>query len=120
LGYTTTQSAGDINGYGIPDLMIGALGADFGGTSNVGEIYLIFGGSGFSFDNFDVSTLNGTNGFVISAVTAKAMIYDENLSELGLENDPEFQEDVHRFTPTFGVVFLYNRDKVYFGLSSPN
>jgi len=48
------------------------------------------------------------------------MIYDENLSELGLENDPEFQEDVHRFTPTFGVVFLYNRDKVYFGLSSPN
>ncbi|TDW52832.1 gliding motility-associated-like protein [Flavobacterium sp. 270] len=70
LGYMT-KSAGDINGDGIPDLMIGAPGADFGGTSNVGEIYVIFGGSGFSFDTFDVSTLNGTNGFVIRGVAAE-------------------------------------------------
>lgn len=53
-------------------------------------------------------------------VTAGAMIYDENLSELGLEYDPEFQEDVHSFAPTLGVGFLYNRDKIYFGLSAPN
>ena len=70
LGFKT-KSAGDINGDGIPDIMIGAPGADFGGTLNVGEIYVIFGGSGFSFDSFDVSTLNGTNGFVIRGVIAE-------------------------------------------------
>lgn len=53
-------------------------------------------------------------------ITAGAMIYDENLSELGLQNDPEFQEDVHSFTPTLGLGFLYNKDALYFGISAPN
>ncbi|WP_276380995.1 type IX secretion system membrane protein PorP/SprF [Flavobacterium sp. H4147] len=53
-------------------------------------------------------------------VTAGAMIYNENLTQLGIENDPKFQENVNSFTPTFGVGFLYNRDHIYFGLSSPN
>ncbi|QSW90294.1 type IX secretion system membrane protein PorP/SprF [Flavobacterium endoglycinae] len=53
-------------------------------------------------------------------VTAGAMIYNENLTQLGIENDPKFQENVNSFTPTFGVGFLYNRDQIYFGLSSPN
>ncbi|WP_345145544.1 HYR domain-containing protein [Flavobacterium ginsengiterrae] len=70
LGFQT-KSAGDINGDGIPDIMIGAPGTDFGGMSNVGEIYVIFGGSGFSFSSFDVSTLNGTNGFIIRGISAE-------------------------------------------------
>lgn len=53
-------------------------------------------------------------------VTAGGMLYNENLTQLGIENDPEFQENVNSFTPTFGVGFLYNRDQIYFGLSSPN
>lgn len=53
-------------------------------------------------------------------ITAGAQIYDENLTQLGIENDPEFQENVHSFTPTLGVGFLYNRNKIYFGLSAPN
>lgn len=69
LGYTT-KSAGDINHDGIPDIMIGAPGVDFGGLEDVGEIYIIFGGSGFSFETFDISTLNGTNGFVIRGAVA--------------------------------------------------
>ncbi|MDR6764550.1 gliding motility-associated-like protein [Flavobacterium sp. 2755] len=69
LGYTT-KSAGDINHDGIPDIMIGAPGIDFGGMKDVGEIYVIFGGSGFSFKTFDVAALNGTNGFVIRGVAA--------------------------------------------------
>jgi type IX secretion system PorP/SprF family membrane protein len=48
------------------------------------------------------------------------MIYNENLSELGLENDPEFQHDINSFTPTLGVGFLINRDAFYFGASAPN
>lgn len=53
-------------------------------------------------------------------LTAGAMIYNENLSELGLENDPEFQHDINSFTPTLGVGFLINRDAFYFGASAPN
>jgi type IX secretion system PorP/SprF family membrane protein len=53
-------------------------------------------------------------------VTAGGMLYNENLTRLGIENDPEFQENINSFTPTFGVGFLYNRDQIYFGLSSPN
>ncbi|PWB25186.1 HYR domain-containing protein [Flavobacterium sp. HTF] len=68
------RSAGDINGDGIPDLMISAPGADFGGLSNVGEIYVIFGGSGFSLETFDVTTLDGTNGFIIRGEIAEEQL----------------------------------------------
>ncbi|WP_426484842.1 PorP/SprF family type IX secretion system membrane protein [Flavobacterium sp. 2] len=53
-------------------------------------------------------------------ITAGAMIYNENLTQLGLENDPEFQENVNSFTPTLGLGFLYNKDAIYFGVSAPN
>ncbi|PKB17160.1 HYR domain-containing protein [Flavobacterium sp. 5] len=72
-----TQSAGDINGDGIADIMIGAPGVDFGGLTDVGEIYVIFGGTGISASTFDVTTLNGTNGFVI-----RGTVQDERLGEM--------------------------------------
>lgn len=53
-------------------------------------------------------------------LTTGGTIYNENLTELGLETDPEFQENLHSFNPTLGIGFLYSRDKIYFGLSSPN
>ncbi|NRS89200.1 gliding motility-associated-like protein [Flavobacterium sp. 7E] len=66
---TTTKTAGDINGDGIPDLMIGAPGVDFNGLDDVGEVYVIFGKKGLSIDTFDLTTLDGTNGFVIRGVS---------------------------------------------------
>ena len=57
-------SAGDFNGDGINDILIGAEDADAGG-SNRGEAYVIFGtGTGFPAA-FNLATLNGTNGFRI-------------------------------------------------------
>lgn len=59
------NEAGDINGDGIDDLIIGANGADPGGNTNAGEAYVVFGQSdGFSA-SFDLDTLDGNNGFVI-------------------------------------------------------
>jgi prepilin-type N-terminal cleavage/methylation domain-containing protein len=55
----------DINGDGIPDLIIN--GADDAGTGN-GALYVIFGQSsrsGFTPNPFPLSSLNGTNGFKI-------------------------------------------------------
>jgi Ca2+-binding RTX toxin-like protein len=58
-------SAGDINGDGIDDWIVGA--AAIGGA---GGAYIIFG-TGTAFPaNFNVSSLNGSNGFQISDSTA--------------------------------------------------
>jgi Ca2+-binding RTX toxin-like protein len=54
--------AGDINGDGFADVIIGASGASAGGTSS-GESYVVFGkASGFP-PILDMATLNGVNGF---------------------------------------------------------
>jgi Ca2+-binding RTX toxin-like protein len=57
------SSAGDINGDGFDDILIGAWGNDAGG-SGAGSAYVIFGhASGFS--NIDLATLSATDGFEI-------------------------------------------------------
>jgi Ca2+-binding RTX toxin-like protein len=67
----SVSSAGDINGDGIDDLVIGALFADPNGNSAAGESYVVFGGSGVgSSGSFNLSALNGSNGFVINGIAA--------------------------------------------------
>jgi Ca2+-binding RTX toxin-like protein len=57
----SVASAGDINGDGYDDLIVGAYGAD----SYAGITYVVFGkASGFAA-NLDLATLNGTNGFLL-------------------------------------------------------
>ena len=57
---SSVSGAGDVNGDGFDDLIVGASGA---GTDDVGASYVVFGkASGFSA-NFDLSALNGSNGF---------------------------------------------------------
>jgi len=62
------SSAGDINGDGFDDILIGANGGDPNGRANAGESYVVFGsGAGF-LTNLDLSTLNATQGFVINGI----------------------------------------------------
>lgn len=64
----SVSSAGDINGDGFDDLIIGAYGADLSGDQDFGETYVVFGtGSGFPA-SIDLSTLDGSNGFVLKGV----------------------------------------------------
>ena len=66
----SVSNAGDVNGDGIDDLIIGAIGADPDGDSNAGESYVVFGSnSGFSA-SLDLGNLNGSNGFTIKGVDA--------------------------------------------------
>ena len=66
---SAVTAAGDINGDGFDDLLIGAYGSGISGTLS-GAAYVIFGkGSGFT-PNLNLSTLNGTNGFTLSGVAA--------------------------------------------------
>ncbi|MBE7381225.1 MAG: FG-GAP repeat protein [Leptolyngbya sp. SIO1E4] len=64
----SVSSAGDINGDGIDDLIIGATGADPNGNSAAGESYVVFGSNqGFS-DSLELSDLDGSNGFVLNGI----------------------------------------------------
>ena len=70
---SSVSSAGDVNGDGIDDLIIGAWAADPGGASVAGESYIVFGGVGVGVGaggSLNLSTLNGTNGFVLSGIDA--------------------------------------------------
>ncbi|MEH2067402.1 MAG: hypothetical protein V7K47_04395 [Nostoc sp.] len=67
LGFSVS-SAGDINGDGLDDVIIGAPGVNANGINGSGQSYVVFG-SKASFDaSFDLSTLNGTNGFAINGI----------------------------------------------------
>ncbi|QFS45768.1 beta strand repeat-containing protein [Nostoc sphaeroides] len=63
----SVSSAGDINGDGIDDLIIGAPVAD-GNGDNSGQSYVVFGSKEGFDSSFNLSTLNGTNGFTINGI----------------------------------------------------
>ena len=65
LGGFSVSSAGDVNGDGYDDLIIGAYRADNNGDDDSGSSYVVFGkASGFSA-SMDLSALDGSNGFRI-------------------------------------------------------
>jgi Ca2+-binding RTX toxin-like protein len=65
----SVSSAGDINGDGIDDLIIGAFGASSYG-SELGQSYVVFGSKAGFDAQLNLSTLNGTNGFTINGINA--------------------------------------------------
>ncbi|BBD64698.1 hemolysin-type calcium-binding region [Nostoc commune NIES-4072] len=67
----SVSNAGDINNDGIDDLILGAYEADPNGKENAGQSYVIFGGKNIgSGGTFNLSNLNGTNGFAINGIAA--------------------------------------------------
>lgn len=66
----SVSNAGDVNGDGFADLIIGAMNADPDGKMVAGESYVVFGKSGGFGSAIKLSTLNGTNGFRIDGVDA--------------------------------------------------
>ena len=68
-GYSVS-SAGDINGDGIDDLIIGARRASPNGLSGAGQSYVVFGSNSGFGASLNLSTLNGSNGFAIDGIVA--------------------------------------------------
>ena len=61
----SVSSAGDVNGDGFDDLIVGAPGAESaGGADYEGESYVVFGKASWAgTPSLDLATLDGTNGF---------------------------------------------------------
>jgi hypothetical protein len=68
IGYSTS-SAGDINRDGYDDIIIGAPFVDTTGA-DAGASYIVFGKSGVYTESLELSTLDGTNGFVVHGVAS--------------------------------------------------
>lgn len=66
-GFSVSQ-AGDINGDGIGDIIIGAPQAEVNGSNLTGEVYVIFGNSTGFGTTLDLSMLDGSNGFTIPGI----------------------------------------------------
>ncbi len=70
LSGRSVSNAGDINGDGIDDLIIGGIGADPNGNSRAGSSYVVFGSDTGLPNPFNLNNLNGKNGFTINGVAA--------------------------------------------------
>ena len=67
---SSISTAGDVNGDGYDDILIGAYGADPGGITGAGETYVVFGKGDSFHATVDLSGLDGTNGFVLQGIDA--------------------------------------------------
>lgn len=64
------SSAGDFNGDGIADIVIGAQEASPGGLPAAGSSYIVLGSKSGFFPAMDLATLTGADGFRLNGVAA--------------------------------------------------
>ncbi len=91
LSGRAVASAGDVNGDGFDDLLIGAVKGDPNGKYNAGECYVVFGKSTDSVSSLRLSGLNGTNGFQLNGVDAGDRA-GHSVSSAGDVNDDGFDD----------------------------
>ena len=66
---SAVSNAGDLNGDGIDDLILGAANASVDGKyTQEGQVYVVFGRQGSFGNQFDLNSLNGNNGFSIAGI----------------------------------------------------
>lgn len=64
----SVSSAGDVNGDGIDDLIIGANYADANSNVNAGSSYVVFGSNNGFNSTFNLGSIDGSNGFTINGI----------------------------------------------------
>ncbi|MCA9136758.1 MAG: DVUA0089 family protein, partial [Planctomycetales bacterium] len=68
MSYASISNAGDVNGDGFTDLIIGASGADPNGKNGAGESYVVFGRGDVASARVDLSALDGIIGFRLNGI----------------------------------------------------
>ncbi len=94
----SVSAAGDVNGDGVDDLIIGAPNANSNGNLRAGESYVVFGSSVVGNNgSLNLGSLDGSNGFVLngieafdgsgSSVSAAGDINDDGVDDLIIDAD---------------------------------
>ena len=66
---SSVSSAGDINADGIADIIIGASGSDSDDSTSTGQAFVVFGDKAGFGALFNLSSINGVNGFAVNDYT---------------------------------------------------
>ena len=66
----SVSSAGDINGDGIDDFIVGANKADVDGNENAGAAYVVYGTKGLTHADIDLAPLTSAQWFVIKGASS--------------------------------------------------
>jgi hypothetical protein len=99
-GYSV-KGAGDINGDGLDDVIIGANGVD-GQNQNIGAAYVVFGKTSGQSLKLDLADLDGSDGFVLSGVDVANASAGTSVSAAGDVNGDGF-DDLIVGSPNFGA-----------------
>ena len=86
----SVSNAGDINNDGIDDLIIGAVLASPNGKNAAGQSYVVFGRTNLGSrgtGTFNLSNLNGTNGFIINGIAAGDLLGNSVSNAGDINND---------------------------------
>ena len=79
----SVSGAGDLNGDGYDDLVIGAPTADPGGLTNAGQAYVVFGrASGFTLNDSELSNVFTSSRIVVGAANSGDVTFNAPLSLL--------------------------------------
>jgi hypothetical protein len=104
-GGRSVSAAGDINGDGFDDLIVGAQLTDPNGLSEAGSAYVVFGkASGFG-TSFGLSSLDGTNGFRVDGDFDGETI-GFSVSRAGDVNDDGFDDVIIGGPEQQGVAYV--------------
>jgi len=112
---SSVSAAGDINGDGTDDLIIGARRADPNGNNDAGKSYVVFGSDTGLPNPFELSSLNALNGFVLNgestsdfsggSVSAAGDINGDGIDDLIIDAsgaDPNGNNDAGKSYVVFG------------------
>lgn len=104
-------SAGDVNGDGLDDVIVGASGADNNGRSSSGTAYIVFGKTDVApvqLEDFD-SGMQGSQGFRIDGPAQRALA-GEDVAGVGDVNG-DGRDDVAVGAPFVGATYVvYGKD----------
>lgn len=91
------------------------------GVTNTNHFYASYAYKLIYNDDYTQAKSWNYNPTVFSfGITAGLQIYDQNLLSLNILDDPNFQNNINTTIPTIGAGFLYNKNRIYFGVSATN
>lgn len=111
----SVSGAGDVNNDGIDDIIIGAINA----KTNIGQSYVVFGSNGGFVSPFNLSSLNGVNGFVITGLNPAGNLFLTSFLVSGVGDfNNDGVDDVIVTDPTTNLI--NGQSYVVFGRSYPS